>query len=93
MIRKNTIKQVKDLLKDYTYLKTCKVFQHQEEKDWYTIVEDNAYHFSVTCSKMSGVLNVRTSSERFGRISFYHIEELLKLDKQLKELREVSYND
>lgn len=88
MIKQNTIKQVRDLLKDYTYLKTCKVLQHSNVKDWYTIVENNDYQFIVTCSKKSGVLSVRTyHGDRVGRISFYQMDELLKLDKQLKELR------
>ena len=88
MIKQNTIKQVRDLLKDYTYLKTCKVLQHPNVKDWYTIVENNDYHFVVTCSRKSGVLSVRTYlEERNGRISFYQMDELMKLDKQLQELR------
>lgn len=84
---KNTLKEVKDLLTKTTYLKTCKVFGSKKDSDYYTIVENNEYFFKVTLSKNTGVLNVRTDEEQFGRITYYQMQELVELDKQLKEIR------
>ena len=83
---KNTLKEVKDLLKGTTYLKTCKVLQNPKNKEWYDIIENDKFKFTVACSKVTGILNVRTTGD-LGRISFYCIEELMRLDKQLKVLR------
>lgn len=84
---KNTLKEVKDLLTKTTYLKTCKVLGSKKDGDYFTIVENNEYLFTVTMSKNTGVLNVRTDEEHCGRITFFQMQELIELDKQLKELR------
>lgn len=89
----NTLKEVKDFLSHHTYLKTCKVLQNPSVKDFYYIISED-YGFQVSCSKNSGVLNVRTKTEGIdGRISFYHMEELMALDKELKELRSKKFWD